>query len=126
MCSNQHIGYSKLSGPAPPLNVLVQIMTCNFSRLPTRSAMTNLRIGNRTFKLPQSRSWRIVVGVALIIGGILGFLPIVGFWMIPLGTLVLSNEFHVIRRLRRRMTVKWGRRKQRHEAARKFDDEYLD
>lgn len=88
--------------------------------------MTDLRIGNRTFKLPQSRTWRIVVGVALIIGGILGFLPIVGFWMIPLGILVLSQEFHLVRRLRRRAVVKWGRRKQQREAARKFDDEYLD
>ncbi len=88
--------------------------------------MTGFRIGNRTLKLPQSRSLRIAVGVALIIGGILGFLPIVGFWMIPLGVLVLSNEFHVIRRFRRRMEVKWGRRKQRRGAGRKFDDTYYD
>lgn len=87
--------------------------------------MTNLRIGNRTFKLPQSRRWRIVVGVALVLGGILGFLPVVGFWMIPLGVLVLSNEFHIIRRLRRRLAVKWGRRQQAR-ARRKFDDDYLD
>ncbi|MCK9992712.1 MAG: hypothetical protein Dbin4_01232 [Alphaproteobacteria bacterium] len=88
--------------------------------------MTDLRIGNRSFRMPQSRTLRIAVGVVLIIGGILGFLPIVGFWMVPLGVLVLSNEFHVIRRLRRRVTVYWGRRKQRREAPRKFDDEYLD
>ena len=88
--------------------------------------MTNLRIGNRTFKLPQSRTLRIVVGVALIIGGILGFLPILGFWMIPLGLLVLSQEFHIVRRWRRRAEVKWGRRKQRREAKRRFNDEYLD
>ncbi|WP_340689126.1 hypothetical protein [Salipiger bermudensis] len=28
---------------------------------------------------------RLVLGLLLIIGGILGFLPILGFWMIPLG-----------------------------------------
>ena len=88
--------------------------------------MTDLRIGNRTFKLPQSRSLRIFVGVALVIGGILGFLPVVGFWMIPLGVLVLSNEFHVIRRMRRRFVVRWGRRRQARAARRKFDDDYLD
>lgn len=88
--------------------------------------MTELRIGNRTIKLPQSRTLRIIVGIALIIGGILGFLPVVGFWMIPLGFLVLSQEFHLVRRFRRRMTVKWGRHKQRREAKRKFDDEYYD
>lgn len=28
---------------------------------------------------------RLVLGIVLIIGGILGFLPVLGFWMIPLG-----------------------------------------
>ena len=28
---------------------------------------------------------RLVLGLLLICGGILGFLPILGFWMIPLG-----------------------------------------
>ncbi|MDO9460074.1 MAG: PGPGW domain-containing protein [Alphaproteobacteria bacterium] len=88
--------------------------------------MTDLRIGNRTFKLPQSRTLRIVVGVALIIGGILGFLPIVGFWMIPLGLLVLSQEFHLVRRWRRRAIVKWGRHKQRRDRKADLEDEYYD
>ncbi|MDP5348637.1 MAG: hypothetical protein NWT12_06295 [Paracoccaceae bacterium] len=28
---------------------------------------------------------RLLVGLLLIIGGLLGFLPVLGFWMIPLG-----------------------------------------
>lgn len=28
---------------------------------------------------------RLVVGVLLMVGGVLGFLPVLGFWMIPLG-----------------------------------------
>ncbi|MDX5383366.1 MAG: hypothetical protein LPJ92_10110 [Rhodobacterales bacterium] len=28
---------------------------------------------------------RLVVGLLLIAGGFLGFLPVLGFWMIPLG-----------------------------------------
>jgi hypothetical protein len=28
---------------------------------------------------------RLVVGLLLILGGVLGFLPVLGFWMIPLG-----------------------------------------
>ncbi|MEE4345489.1 MAG: hypothetical protein V2I53_01780 [Paracoccaceae bacterium] len=28
---------------------------------------------------------RLVVGLLLIVGGVLGFLPVLGFWMIPLG-----------------------------------------
>jgi hypothetical protein len=35
---------------------------------------------------------RRTVGATLIIGGVLGFLPILGFWMFPLGLLVLSDD----------------------------------
>jgi len=46
---------------------------------------------------------RTLVGVLLIIGGVLGFLPILGFWMIPLGvifiTLDASALAHVFARL---------------------------
>lgn len=28
---------------------------------------------------------RLVVGLLLILGGVFGFLPVLGFWMIPLG-----------------------------------------
>ncbi|MEM1038371.1 MAG: hypothetical protein AAGI12_02745 [Pseudomonadota bacterium] len=56
--------------------------------------------------MPKSRAGRMVVGVALVIGGIFGFLPIVGFWMLPLGLLVLSVDFPTIRRFRRRCQVR--------------------
>ena len=36
----------------------------------------------RGFNLPQGRWQRIALGVALVLGGIVGFLPILGFWMI--------------------------------------------
>ncbi len=59
--------------------------------------------------MPASRLGRLVVGVLLVIGGILGFLPVVGFWMIPLGLIVLSVDFPFIRRRRRRLEVRLGR-----------------
>jgi hypothetical protein len=43
-------------------------------------------------------SMRWVIGLTLIIGGVLGFLPILGFWMIPLGLLVLAPDFRWARR----------------------------
>ena len=49
--------------------------------------------------------------LGLVVLGILGFLPILGFWMIPLGLLVLSYEFASVRRRRRRLVVWWERRK---------------
>ena len=47
----------------------------------------------------------------LVFFGLLGFLPILGFWMIPLGLLVLSYEFAAVRRHRRRFVVWWERRR---------------
>ena len=41
---------------------------------------------------------RRIAGVLLIFGGLLGFFPILGFWMIPLGLLVLSVDFRWARK----------------------------
>jgi purine-cytosine permease-like protein len=58
--------------------------------------------------LPGSRLGRTIVGILLILGGFVGFLPILGFWMIPLGLIVLSIDFPIVRRWRRRFDVKFG------------------
>ena len=65
----------------------------------------------RTFNLPASRLARTVLGVLLVFGGLLGFLPILGFWMVPLGLLVLSVDFPAIRRRRRRLAVWWAKKR---------------
>jgi len=70
--------------------------------------MTSIRIGSRRFSLPASRIARTLIGVLLIVAGLLGFLPVLGFWMIPLGLLVLSVDFPLVRRWRRRWTVAFG------------------
>lgn len=59
--------------------------------------------------MPRNRLARTIVGLLLLIGGVLGFLPVLGFWMIPLGLMVLSVDFPFVRRLRRRLAVRWGR-----------------
>ena len=71
----------------------------------------NLHLFGRQIPMPQSRIARVVIGVLLVIGGILGFLPVLGFWMVPLGLLVLSYEFAWVRRRRRRFQVWWERRR---------------
>ena len=53
------------------------------------------------------RRWlRILGGSALIAGGLLGFLPILGFWMIPLGIGILGQEVTWVRRLEHRLMDK--------------------
>ena len=70
-----------------------------------------IRIGGRHFHLPHSRPLRMLIGGVLVVGGVLGFLPILGFWMVPLGLLVLSVDVPVVRRWRRRFSVWWARRR---------------
>ncbi len=72
--------------------------------------MAKLKFGDRTLKLPTNKLARIIIGILLIIGGILGFLPVLGFWMIPLGLMILSIDIPTVRRWRRKTTVKLGDR----------------
>ena len=45
---------------------------------------------------------RLIAGSLLMIGGIFGFLPILGFWMIPLGLVIAALDIKPIwRRLKR-------------------------
>jgi len=69
-----------------------------------------INLFGKEVSMPRSRPLRIALGGLLIVFGILGFLPILGFWMIPLGILVLSYEFAAVRRWRRRFVVWWQRR----------------
>jgi hypothetical protein len=72
-----------------------------------------IHLFGREIWLPQSRLLRIVIGVLLVLFGILGFLPVLGFWMVPLGFLVLSYDIAAIRRLRRRLAVWWASKRRR-------------
>ncbi len=82
-----------------------------------------ISIGSKEIKLPRSQIARVMIGILLIIGGILGFLPILGFWMIPLGFLVLSIDLPVVRRWRRKLTLKWnGRGKKLQQGRRDRQD----
>jgi hypothetical protein len=69
-----------------------------------------IRIGKNNYPLPASRIARTAIGLALIVFGIFGFLPVLGFWMIPLGFIVLSLDWAVARRARRRFSVWFTRR----------------
>src|SRR5689334_11388084 len=46
-----------------------------------------------------SASWvRVPLGILLMFGGFLGFLPVLGFWMLPLGVALLSLDVAMLRR----------------------------
>jgi hypothetical protein len=67
--------------------------------------------------MPKSRITRLFLGVALIAGGALGFLPVLGFWMIPLGLFVLSVDSAYARRFRRKLEIVFGRLAKRFQKA---------
>jgi hypothetical protein len=57
------------------------------------------------------RAWpplRWAVGLLLIAGGALGFLPVLGFWMIPLGVLFLASGSPRVREAAKG-AIRWAR-----------------
>ena len=64
------------------------------------SAELPSRVGGflRWLRGPSSRWVRVPAGLLLIIGGVVGFLPVLGFWMVPLGALLLAQDIPFLRR----------------------------
>lgn len=62
-----------------------------------------LRSSVRWLRRPSLIWVRIPAGILLIAGGLLSFLPLLGLWMLPLGTLLLSDDFPSLRGLRTRL-----------------------
>jgi 4-alpha-glucanotransferase len=52
----------------------------------------------RWVRKPQLRWLRLLVGVLFVLLGFVGFLPILGFWMVPLGLIILAQDSKWLRR----------------------------
>ena len=82
-----------------------------------RLRMSRVKFWGRTVRLPRSRLLRVAIGFGFVAMGLVGFLPVVGFWMIPVGFAILSVDSPFARRLRRRVEVwvlrRYNRRKGR-------------
>ena len=57
----------------------------------------------------RARRVRIPVGILLVVAGLLGFLPIFGFWMVPLGLLLLAQDIPFLKRPAGRLLVWFNR-----------------
>jgi len=59
---------------------------------------------------------RIPLGILLVLGGVLSFLPVLGIWMLPLGLLILAIDFKPLRRPLVRLVIwidyQWNRWRQ--------------
>ena len=52
----------------------------------------------RRLRRPSARYSRWAVAIALIIGGLFSFLPVLGIWMLPLGLILLAQDVPMLRR----------------------------
>jgi hypothetical protein len=56
---------------------------------------------------------RLPIGIAMICGGLVGFLPVLGFWMVPLGLILLAQDIPPVERGLYRL-VNWAAAKRPH------------
>ncbi|GAB4282094.1 MAG: hypothetical protein Kow0058_00430 [Roseovarius sp.] len=81
---------------------------------PARHGRARLRRLRRRIQLWAGRALppgaRLAVGLLLMLAGVFGFLPVIGFWMFPLGLAVAALDIKALCRLVRR------RRGPRHRA----------
>ncbi len=73
---------------------------------PRRTAVGRVRHLRRRIQVSARRHLppgaRLLVGLALILGGLFGFLPVLGFWMLPLGVAVAALDIVPLWRCLRR------------------------
>ncbi|MCA0319394.1 MAG: hypothetical protein LCH88_15120 [Proteobacteria bacterium] len=69
-----------------------------------------LRMFGRDWPVPATRLRRRLLGWGFIVGGLFSFLPVLGPWMFPVGFLILSVDSPLVRRTRRRLAIRIGRR----------------
>ena len=80
----------------------------------------------RWLRRPGSRWVRIPLAALFCAAGMFGFLPVLGFWMLPLGLVLRAQDLPLLRRPLRRLLVcserrwrrhQWRRRRERADAA---------
>jgi hypothetical protein len=67
----------------------------------------------RWLRSPSARPVRLPVGLLLCVGGILGALPLLGFWMLPAGVVLVAEDIPPLRRATGRMLA-WLEQKRPH------------
>ena len=68
--------------------------------LSKRARVAGRRVGHmlRRINARVPAGLRTLLGALLILGGVFGFLPVLGFWMIPLGIMVIGLDIAALRK----------------------------
>ncbi|MDH3638493.1 MAG: hypothetical protein OES09_08505 [Gammaproteobacteria bacterium] len=69
-------------------------------------------------KSHPNRALRVTAGVLLVLGGLLGALPVLGFWMLPLGLILLSADFYWAKRAHINLRIVWRKIRSRWKSTR--------
>ena len=51
----------------------------------------------RWVRKPSAQMFRVPLAIFLVLGGVVGFLPILGFWMVPLGLVLIADDLPFLR-----------------------------
>src|SRR5512138_2518749 len=80
-------------------------------RLPPRIAQAVHNLRNA-----QPAWLKLVAAALLMVGGLFWFLPMVGIWMLPLGLILVADQFPAIKRLLVKLLLRLERpRKREHK-----------
>ena len=52
----------------------------------------------RWLRMPSSFAVRLIIAILLVLGGVFGFLPVLGVWMLPLGLLLIAQDVPFLRK----------------------------
>ena len=96
-----HFGEGNAHGESLPL-------ACNQINLNSRNVKDYFIRQFHALKTSDNHWLRKIVGILLVLGGLLGFLPVLGYWMLPLGLALLAVDWPLARRLYRNLVVWWG------------------
>jgi hypothetical protein len=109
-CGQRRISIVDASAPKRDHPDLDEELERFAARLPTFMARPV-----RWLRRPESVYVRMPAAIALILGGLVGFLPVLGFWMVPLGLVLMAQDVPVLRSPMARMLAwidrKWPARK---------------
>lgn len=61
-------------------------------------------------RTPRARWVRVPIGLLFMFGGFFAFLPVLGFWMLPLGLLLLAIDIPLLKAPMNRLMI-WTERK---------------
>src|SRR3546814_9353044 len=75
---------------------------------------------NWALQAPAPLRWSL--GLLLIVGGVLGFLPVLGFWMIPLGVMLVASGSPRVRHVAKR-AIRWGSGRWRRLTGRSLEED---